>query len=528
MLITLKGPQALSAFRADRLLQDLKAICPRLVEIHGTFEHLVELSRPLQNEEETRLRTILTYGEAPAVEPQGFDVLIVPRLGTRSPWSSKATDIAQICRLDAVTRIERAIRYTLIGVDATEDAKGLQLLMAKLHDRMTQQVLTPGDEARVFHHDSPQPLDRVAIRQEGRKALDEANGALGLALSEDELDYLFTSYSALGRDPTDVELMMFAQANSEHCRHKIFNAKWTVDGEEQDLSLFAMIRNTSKLAPEGILSAYSDNSAVIEGPVSSFFLREPEGFGYHYQEEPVHILMKVETHNHPTAISPFPGAATGSGGEIRDEAATGRGSQTKAGLTGFSVSNLRIPGFEQPWESDHGKPERIASALDIMLQGPLGGAAFNNEFGRPNICGYFRTFEQTDPDNQGLRGYHKPIMLAGGMGNIRSTQLGKNPLPEGSAIVVLGGLLFSLALGAVQRPPSHPARVPRISTLPRCSGKTRKCSGAAKRSSTVVTPWVRQLRFSPSMTWAQVACLMPYRRSFMMRDAGDASSCGRS
>lgn len=447
MLITLKGPKALSVFRVERLLQDLKATCPRLVGIQGSFEHLVELSRPLQGEEETRLRTILDYGEAPSEVIQGYDVLIVPRLGTRSPWSSKATDIAQICRLDAVIRIERAIRYTLIGLDADKDREVLHLLTAQLHDRMTQEVLLPGEEARVFRHESPQPLDRILISQQGRAALNAANARLGLALSEDELDYLFESYSALARDPTDVELMMFAQANSEHCRHKIFNAKWTMDGEEQDLSLFAMIRNTSKLAPEGILSAYSDNSAVIEGPVSPFFLREPEGFGYQYHEEPVHILMKVETHNHPTAISPFPGAATGSGGEIRDEAATGRGSQTKAGLTGFSVSNLRIPGFEQPWESDYGKPERIASALEIMLQGPLGGAAFNNEFGRPNICGYFRTFEQSDPDGPGLRGYHKPIMLAGGMGNIRSSQLGKNPLPEGAAIVVLGGPSLLIGLG---------------------------------------------------------------------------------
>lgn len=313
MLITLKGPKALSAFRGERLLQDLKATCPGLVEIQASFEHLVELSRPLQGEEETRLRTILDYGEAATEAPQGYQVLIVPRLGTRSPWSSKATDIAHICRLDAVLRIERAIRFTLIGLDGQQDVQRLNRLTAKLHDRMTQQVLAPGDEPLVFRHDSPQPLDRVLISQEGRAALDRANGSLGLALSEDELDYLFTSYTALGRDPTDVELMMFAQANSEHCRHKIFNAKWTVDGEEQDLSLFAMIRNTSKLAPEGILSAYSDNSAVIEGPVSPLFLREPEGFGYHYHEEPVHILMKVETHNHPTAISPFPGAATGSG-----------------------------------------------------------------------------------------------------------------------------------------------------------------------------------------------------------------------
>ena len=447
MLITLKGPKALSAFRGDRLLKELKAVYPQLRGIHASFEHLVEVSRPLQGEEESRLRTILDYGDAESLDVQGFELLVVPRLGTRSPWSSKATDIAHICRLSAVIRIERAIRFTLVGLDASPDQSLLAQLSEKLHDRMTQAILASGEEARVFQHESPKPLDRILVSTQGRKALDEANLSLGLALSEDELDYLFSSYTSLGRDPTDVELMMFAQANSEHCRHKIFNAKWTIDGDEQALSLFAMIRNTSKVAPEGILSAYSDNSAVIEGTTTPLFLRDPEHFGYHYQEEPVHILMKVETHNHPTAISPFPGAATGSGGEIRDEAATGRGSHTKAGLTGFSVSHLKIPGFEQPWEKDSGKPQRIASALEIMLQGPLGGAAFNNEFGRPNICGYFRTFEQADPEGKGLRGYHKPIMLAGGMGNIRTSQLGKKSLPEGAAIVVLGGPAMLIGLG---------------------------------------------------------------------------------
>ncbi len=447
MLITLKGPKALSAFRGERLLQELKTLCPNLKGIHASFEHLVEVSRALQSEEESRLKTILDYGDVEASIPQGLELLVVPRLGTRSPWSSKATDIAHICRLGAVVRIERAIRFTLVGLDESVDPGLLTQISAKLHDRMTQAILAAGEESRVFQHESPQPLDRIAVSSKGRSALDEANRSLGLALSEDELDYLFSSYTALGRDPTDVELMMFAQANSEHCRHKIFNAKWTIDGDEQALSLFAMIRNTSKVAPDGILSAYSDNSSVIEGPTAALFIRDPESHGYQYQEEPAHILMKVETHNHPTAISPFPGAATGSGGEIRDEAATGRGSHTKAGLTGFSVSDLKIPGFIQPWEKDNGKPARIASALDIMLQGPLGGAAFNNEFGRPNICGYFRTFEQADPEGKGFRGYHKPIMLAGGMGNIRSSQLGKKSLPEGAAIVVLGGPAMLIGLG---------------------------------------------------------------------------------
>jgi phosphoribosylformylglycinamidine synthase len=312
---------------------------------------------------------------------------------------------------------------------------------------MTQTVLVPGQEDGVFQHHAPSQVDTVPVLAEGRPALVAANQTLGLALSEDELDYLAESFAALGRDPTDVELMMFAQANSEHCRHKIFNASWVVDGDEQDQSLFAMIRNTSRVSPAGILSAYSDNAAVVEGPVTPVFLRDPGSLEYGYREEPAHLLMKVETHNHPTAISPFPGAATGSGGEIRDEAATGRGSHTKAGLTGFSVSNLRIPGFEQPWEQDHGKPGRIASALDIMIAGPLGGAAFNNEFGRPNICGYFRTFEQPEALGEGLRGYHKPIMLAGGMGNIRGQQLGKNPIPPGAPIVVLGGPAMLIGLG---------------------------------------------------------------------------------
>jgi phosphoribosylformylglycinamidine synthase len=338
------------------------------------------------------------------------------------------------------------VHFTLqVGASLTSESS--VAIQALLHDRMTQTVLVPGQEDGVFQHHAPSQVDTVPVLAEGRPALVAANQTLGLALSEDELDYLAESFAALGRDPTDVELMMFAQANSEHCRHKIFNASWVVDGDEQDQSLFAMIRNTSRVSPAGILSAYSDNAAVVEGPVTPVFLRDPGSLEYGYREEPAHLLMKVETHNHPTAISPFPGAATGSGGEIRDEAATGRGSHTKAGLTGFSVSNLRIPGFEQPWEQDHGKPGRIASALDIMIAGPLGGAAFNNEFGRPNICGYFRTFEQPEALGEGLRGYHKPIMLAGGMGNIRGQQLGKNPIPPGAPIVVLGGPAMLIGLG---------------------------------------------------------------------------------
>jgi len=447
MILTLQGPDALSDFRRHRLLQQLRAVQPSVSGLEAAFIHLVEAARPLSDEELTRLKSILDYGpEAEPGQPGGLECLVVPRLGTLSPWSSKATDIARHCRLEAVKRIERGVFYR-IDAGADLEASAIAAIHGHLHDRMTQTVLMPGVAERVFRHHEPARVETVPVLAEGRAALVEANRSLGLALSDDELDYLTESFTALGRDPTDVELMMFAQANSEHCRHKIFNADWIIDGEAQDHSLFAMIRHTSQVSPGGILSAYKDNAAVVEGPVTPVFLRDPATREYGYAEEPAHLLMKVETHNHPTAISPFPGAATGSGGEIRDEAATGRGSHTKAGLTGFSVSNLRIPDFEQPWELNHGKPGRIASALDIMIAGPLGGAAFNNEFGRPNLCGYFRTFEQPDPEGRGLRGYHKPIMLAGGMGNIRPTQLGKDPIPPGAPIVVLGGPALLIGLG---------------------------------------------------------------------------------
>ena len=447
MILKLQGPSALSDFRRGRLLAALQSAEPTVTGLDARYVHLVETSGELESAALERLQSILEYGQMPGASLDGnLEYLVVPRLGTLSPWSSKATDIAHHCRLESVVRIERGVHYTIqAGASLTDESKAA--LQALLHDRMTQTVLMPGEEDQVFRHHAPARVDTVPVLAEGRPALVTANSTLGLALSEDELDYLADSFLALGRDPTDVELMMFAQANSEHCRHKIFNASWVVDGEGQDQSLFAMIRNTSRVSPEGILSAYSDNAAVVKGPVTPVFLRDPDSLEYGYREEPAHLLMKVETHNHPTAISPFPGAATGSGGEIRDEAATGRGSHTKAGLTGFSVSNLRIPGFEQPWEQDHGKPGRMASALDIMIAGPLGGAAFNNEFGRPNICGYFRTFEQPEPSGEGLRGYHKPIMLAGGMGNIREQQLGKNPIPPGAPIVVLGGPAMLIGLG---------------------------------------------------------------------------------
>jgi phosphoribosylformylglycinamidine synthase len=355
--------------------------------------------------------------------------------------------------LSAVKRLERGVRYVLVSSAAIDESLQQQIA-ALLHDRMTQQVVF---EAAIsytlpldlFVEHEPQPLQTVSIIEQGRDALVQANTQLGLALSADEIDYLTDSFTKLGRNPTDVELMMFAQANSEHCRHKIFNASWTIDGEDQAKSLFAMIRNTHSLNPQNILSAYSDNASVIAGPEADVFIRDANSHAYGYVNEAAHILMKVETHNHPTAISPHPGAATGSGGEIRDEGATGRGSATKAGLTGFSVSHLRIPGMEQAWETDNGKPERIASALQIMLEGPIGGAAFNNEFGRPNIAGYFRSFEQpaeTGVENQ-YRGYHKPIMIAGGMGNIRPMLVDKHPIPAGSLIIILGGPAMLIGLG---------------------------------------------------------------------------------
>ena len=450
MILRLSGPSALSAFRATKLLKDLVVIDAEITEVHARFVHLVETHASLTLDEEARLAEILSYGE---VDPHHTELdwseafLVVPRLGTRSPWSSKATDILHSCGFAKIARVERGIEYLLKTQGARLADPGA--LLQKLHDRMTQVVIAPHQLDQVFQHGSPERLKKVPILAGGRKALETANRDMGLALSEDELDYLTTSFTELGRDPTDVELMMFAQANSEHCRHKIFNASWTVDGEHQDHSLFAMIRNTSHVSPKGILSAYKDNAAVVAGPKAEVFLRDPDTLEYGYHEEPLHLLMKVETHNHPTAISPYPGAATGSGGEIRDEAATGRGSQTKAGLTGFSVSNLKIPGAIQPWEKEYGKPGRIASALEIMVEGPLGGAAFNNEFGRPNLGGYFRTFEYMDTRESPpqLRGYHKPIMLAGGMGNIRESQLGKNPVPPGAPIIVLGGPSMLIGLG---------------------------------------------------------------------------------
>jgi phosphoribosylformylglycinamidine synthase len=452
-MIQLPGALAVSDFRIAKLRPALMEIAPSLTRLSARFVHFVDVERDLTSAEGELLTRLLTYGpreEAGSAAPAkgAAEITIVPRFGTISPWASKATDIAHVCGLDAVRRIERGIAWSLESSQPLT-RELLEKIAAKLFDRMTETALLDrADAAQLFRRETARKLRTVSLAR-GRDALVAANTELGLALSDDEIDYLVASFGKLGRDPTDVELMMFAQANSEHCRHKIFNADWVIDGEKQPKSLFAMIRNTHAKNPKGVLSAYRDNAAVIEGPVGKRYFPNPENDVYGAVDEPIDILMKVETHNHPTAISPFPGAATGSGGEIRDEGATGRGAKPKAGLTGFSVSHLRIPGFEQPWEKPFGKPDRIVSALDIMIDGPLGGAAFNDEFGRPNIAGYFRTFEQAaagDVPNR-VRGYHKPIMIAGGMGNVRRNHVEKNDAPVGAKVVVLGGPAMLIGLG---------------------------------------------------------------------------------
>ncbi len=456
-MLQLRGRPALSPFRHARLLKALRGQIPSIFHVYAEFVHFTEAERSLTEEQLRILQQLLTYGPARDDESEGREprdgqlFLVVPRLGTLSPWSSKATDVAQNCGLIQLRRLERGVAYYVAkeGGAALSDHEFV-LVAAQIHDRMTETVFSSLEDAEgLFFQAEPAAFSRVDILRGERVALEVANGELGLALSPDEIDYLVESFAQLGRNPTDVELMMFAQANSEHCRHKIFNADWIVDGISQPRSLFAMIRNTAEQSPGAILSAYYDNAAVIEGPCSTRFFADPREGCYGYHEEPVHILMKVETHNHPTAISPFPGVATGSGGEIRDEGATGRGAKPKAGLTGFSVSNLKIPGFRQPWERDFGKPARLASALEIMIEGPLGGAAFNNEFGRPNLGGYFRTCEVQVAGVSGseLRGYHKPIMLAGGIGNIRPAHVTKGRIPPGAQIVVLGGPAMLIGLG---------------------------------------------------------------------------------
>ena len=472
-MLELRGAPALSAFRHARLLAVLRERVGEVKTLTADYVHFIDVHvndqrEALSPEDHERLAELLDYGyqkhghhqhgdEKAEAAPEGAQrFLVVPRLGTQSPWSSKATDIAHNCGLADVARIERGVDYR-VTFNTPPDEDAFNALVALLHDRMVETVLfDASDAAKLFTRREPAPLASVDVLGGGREALATANRELGLALADDELDYLVEAFVELERNPTDVELMMFAQANSEHCRHKIFNADWTIDGEAQPQSLFKMIKNTFASSPDNVLSAYSDNAAVIKGSQAGRFFPTPltgktgEIARYAAHQEPIHILMKVETHNHPTAIAPYPGAATGAGGEIRDEGATGIGGKPKAGLSGFSVSNLRIPEFVQPWETfDYGKPERMQSALAIMLNGPIGGAAFNNEFGRPNLTGYLRTYEQDVLSDDGIerRGFHKPIMLAGGYGNIRAHHVQKGEIPVGGKLIVMGGPAMLIGLG---------------------------------------------------------------------------------
>jgi phosphoribosylformylglycinamidine synthase len=481
-MLILPGSNALSAFRSQRLLTQLQAVLPAITAVQARHLHFIDAATPLSSDDTNRLQGLLTYGEpAHADFADGGAVeefIVIPRFGTISPWASKATDIVHNCGMAHIKRVERGIAYRIhlkagflgssIGAGKMA-AELVEAVAALLHDRMTDSVLRNAQEAAgLFRTLEAKPLESVDVLAAGKQALEKANSDLGLAMSDDEIDYLHDAFTKAQRNPTDVELMMFAQANSEHCRHKIFNADWTIDGEVKDKSLFKMIKNTHEKQPKGTIVAYSDNSSIMEGAeVTRFY---PRGAGQEYapSSELIHTLMKVETHNHPTAISPFPGASTGAGGEIRDEGATGRGAKPKAGLTGFTVSNLMIPGAVQAWENAtsvtapvdarssiskaYGKPDRIASPLQIMIDGPLGGAAFSNEFGRPVLGGYFRTYEQ----NVGtpvagaadtVYGYHKPIMIAGGIGNISGQHTHKNDIPPGSLLIQLGGPGMRIGMG---------------------------------------------------------------------------------
>lgn len=454
MMLIFRGATALSDFRLSRLSSQLAEQQISLGNCETNYLYFVEVKNPLNQLQIDHLiqlfeaNAVMSFPADNAAENFLQGQIVIPRIGTISPWSSKATDIIHSCGLSEVVRAERGILYHCEFASAL-NAEQQAFFVKLIHDRMMEEVVE--DYARlteIFAQQDPKPLKTVDLLAGGRAALEKANVELGLALASDEIDYLLEQFTLLKRNPTDVELYMFAQANSEHCRHKIFNADWTIDGEAQPKSLFKMIKNTYEKTPDYVLSAYKDNAAVMEGSAAGRFFPDQDGT-YRYHQEQMPILMKVETHNHPTAISPFPGAATGSGGEIRDEGATGRGSKPKAGLVGFSVSNLCIPGYEQPWEGPLSKPNRIASALDIMLEAPLGGAAFNNEFGRPSLLGYFRTYEEKVNSFNGeeVRGYHKPIMLAGGMGNIREEHIQKGEIPVGAKLVVLGGPAMNIGLG---------------------------------------------------------------------------------
>lgn len=447
VVLPLRGVTALSDFRVEKLLQKAAALGLPEVKLKSEFWYFVGSEKALDAATVEKLQALLaaqSVEQTPKAREGLHLFLVTPRLGTISPWASKATNIAENCGLAGIERIERGMAVWLEG-ELTDEQK--QQWAALLHDRMTESVLPDFQTAsKLFHHLESETFSTVDVLGGGKEALVKANTETGLALSADEIDYLVENYQALQRNPSDVELMMFAQANSEHCRHKIFNADFILNGEKQPKSLFGMIRDTHNAHPEGTVVAYKDNSSVIEGAkIERFYPNAAENQGYRFHKEDTHIIMKVETHNHPTAIAPFAGAATGAGGEIRDEGATGKGSRPKAGLTGFTVSNLNIPGLKQPWEQDYGKPEHISSPLDIMIEGPIGGAAFNNEFGRPNLLGYFRTFEEKF-DGQ-VRGYHKPIMIAGGLGSIQAQQTHKDEIPEGALLIQLGGPGMLIGLG---------------------------------------------------------------------------------
>jgi len=458
-ILHLPGPSALSSFRRERLLARLQAAGLPVADLQARYEYFAWCEAEPDDPQRGRLAGLLDSDGAAVRDEAGAVLRVIPRLGTISPWASKATDIARNCGLDWVRRIERGVRYLLVprrgllGAKSFDDAM-LGRAAACLHDRMTETVVDAGfDGAPLFAVLQGKPMLTVPVLAEGRPALERANAELGLALSDDEIEYLARAFGDLGRDPTDVELMMFAQANSEHCRHKIFNAQWVIDGQPQEHTLFGMIRATHAAQPQGTVVAYSDNAAVMEGgPAQRFQAGVPAAAGgeaaarYARRPATVHTLMKVETHNHPTAIAPFPGASTGAGGEIRDEGATGRGSKPKAGLTGFTVSHLRFADAGQPWEADHhGLPDRIASPLDIMIEGPIGGAAFNNEYGRPNLLGYFRSYEQTAGGTRW--GYHKPVMIAGGLGSIDADLVRKEIIPPGALLIQLGGPGLRIGMG---------------------------------------------------------------------------------
>ncbi|APC92378.1 MULTISPECIES: phosphoribosylformylglycinamidine synthase [Francisella] len=449
MIRIYEGLSALSPFRREKILAAAKKISSKVESIAAQYIHVVEIDQELNNKQEQIIKSLLNYNrEYGLAQPKGHTFITAPRVGTISPWSSKATDIIRNTGINTVKRVERAIVF---GIEGQVSVQELQAMQNLVYDRMVEEIFSSKEDLqRLFETRTPKALEFVNILENGQQAIKDADKKLGLALSEQEIAYLTTEYTKLGRNPTDTELYMFAQANSEHCRHKIFNAKWTIDGQEQDKSLFKMIRNTTEKSPQGVLSAYKDNAAVIEGTTAQRFYSNTQTGIYNFHQEEVDILMKVETHNHPTAIAPFSGSATGVGGEIRDEGATGLGAKPKAGLTGFTVSNLNIPGFEQAWETNkYGKPNHIVTSLQIMLEAPIGGAHYSNEFGRPNLNGYFRTFEQEANTSRGkeMFGYHKPIMIAGGMGNIKRMHVEKGDIKVGAKLICLGGPAMRIGLG---------------------------------------------------------------------------------